>query len=310
MKAIKHILVVMQPMSDHQPALIQAIKIAKETSATIELFLAAYHKDIVSPWGFDKKQTAALQQEYLASKLRWLETYLPSVVEQGLTIKLDVVWHKNITKAVCEKLEQSNIDLVVKSTHQSSRLNKILFNPSDWQLLQHCKAPLLLTRSLTKEPYNIIAAAVDPSQTHNKPQALDKTILDMTIGLVALFESEIHVCHCYQPLGAELWQGMNVVGGDHGMSSMDFESYHQNIKQHHERLFNELVADYGFAEGTTQLRVGAADYELAKLVEETQTELLVMGMGNQSSFVGNTVEKILDNVNCDILSVRVDEQSN
>ncbi len=307
MKDIKHILVVMQPMSDHQPALIQAIKIAKETSATIELFLAAYHKDIVSPWGFDKEQVAALQQEYLASKLRWLETYLPCVVEQGLTIKLDVVWHKNITTAICEKLAQSEADLVVKSTHQSSRLNKILFNPSDWQLLQHCQVPLLLTRSLTEAPYKTIMAAVDPSQTHNKPKALDKIILDMTIGLVALFESEIHVCHCYQPLGAELWQGMNAIGGDHGMNTMDFESYHQSIKHHHERLFNELVDDYGFAEGVTHLQVGSADYELPKLVEETQADLLIMGMAEENLFVGNTVEKILDNVNCDILSVKAGE---
>ncbi len=311
MKSIKHILVVMDPMTDQQVALLRAVNIAKKTSATIELFLVAYHRQLVSHWNFDKEQTAASQKEYLATKIRWLETYLIGVVEQDLTVKLDACWHKDVAAAVLKKIESCDTDLVVKSTHQHTSINKVLFNPSDWRLLQHCQVPLLLAkkelaRESTDLPYSTIMAAVDPVKNNDKPQGLDRAVLDATIGLVALFEASVHVCHCYQALGLELWQSMSSVGMDQSVADSNFEDYQQGIQKHHQKLFNALIDDYDFNEASTHLIDGSVEYELSKLVDKYQVDLLVMGMGDTINFVGNTVEKILDNVHCDILSVRVE----
>jgi len=304
MKAISHILVVMDPESDHQPALVQAIKIAKKTSATLELFVVAYNSDFVSHWDFNQEQLTGLQNEYVSSKLRWLETYLTEVETQGIHTKLDVIWHPDFSCAVVAKVTSNDVSLVIKSTKQSSALKKIFFTPSDWQLLEHCPAPLLLTKSLNEDPYSQVMAAVDPEKSHDKPDGLDAEIISAALTMTELFDAHVHVCHCYQPIGIELWQGMSSVGMDHSLVSGDFNDYSEAIKQHHQVAFKALLSNYDFDEQSTHLVAGTANFELPELVKEQQIDLLVMGMGNNGKIIGNTVEKIIDNVHCDILSLK------
>ncbi len=298
----------MDPMCEHQPALTRAISLAKQTSATVELFLVAYNRQLVNHWTFEPEQLALLQKEYVASQLRWLETYVNDVVEQGLTVKLDIQWHKNIATAVLDKASQVSADMVIKSTHQHPRLNRLFFTPTDWRLLQHCHVPLLLAKPSSGDEqstsYKIIMAAVDPVNSNDKPANLDKAILDASVGFTALFASEIHITHCYQPVGLELWQGMSSVGMDQSLPMVDFNEYQKSIENYHQQSLGELVKDYGFDDSSLHLISGEVEFELAELVEETQVDLLVMGMGDNVGFIGNTVEKILDNVHCDILSVR------
>ena len=113
-----------------------------------------------------------------------------------------------------------------------------------------------------------------------------------------------HVCHCYQPIGIELWQGMSSVGMDHSLVNGDFNDYREAIKHHHQAAFDELLSDYSFDDESTHLVAGSAEFELPDLVKTNQVDLLVMGMGNNGKFIGNLVEKILDNVECDILSLK------
>lgn len=315
MKAIKHILVVMDPMCEQQPVLARAISLAKKTSATVELFLVAYNRQLVNHWIFDAEQLALLQKEYVASQLRWLETYVNDVVGQGLTVKLDIKWHKNIATAVLDKASQVSADMVIKSTHRHPTLNRLFFTPTDWRLLQYCHVPLLLAKSSIDtdksssnqaNPYKVIMAAVDPVNANDKPAKLDKAVIDASASLAALFDADIHVSHCFQPVGIELWQGMSSVGMDQSLPMVDFNEYLQSVEKYHQRSFDELVTDYGFEDSSLHLVSGEVDFELANLVEETQVDLLVMGMGDSVDFIGNTVEKILDNVHCDILSVKAE----
>ncbi len=300
----------MDPMCEQQPALARAISIAKQTSATVELFLVAYNRQLVNHWTFDAEQLALLQKEYLASQLRWLETYVNDVVGQGLTVNLDVQWHKDIATAVLDKTEQVSADMVFKSTHQHPRLNRLFFTPTDWRLLQHCHVPLLLAKPLKEADkftaYQIIMAAVDPVNANDKPANLDKAILDASVAFTALFSADIHITHCFQPVGLELWQGMSSVGMDQSIPMVDFNEYQKSIENYHQKSLDELVKDYGFDDSSLHLVSGEVEFELAELVQNTHVDLLVMGMGDNVGFIGNTVEKILDNVHCDILSVKAE----
>ncbi|GAW97584.1 MULTISPECIES: universal stress protein [Colwellia] len=304
MKSINKILVVMDSSSDHQAALVQAINIAKKTSASIELFLVAYNSEFVSHWNFNQAQLAALQKEYIASKLRWLETYLPEVKLYDIDVSMAVVWHADVSCAVLAQVASNGVSLVVKSTKQNSIINKIFFTPCDWQLLEHCPVPLLLTKNISDYSYRRVMAAVDPERSHNKTEKLDAEIIQAGLVMAELFDGETLICHCYQPIGVELWQGMSSVGMDHSLMNGDFHEYSDAIKHHHQVAFNELLSDYAFDEKSTHLIAGSAEFELPELVKTQQVDLLVMGMANNGKFIGNTVEKILDNVGCDILSIK------
>jgi len=304
MKLIKNILVVMDSCSDHQAALVQAIKIAEKTSASIELFLVVYNSQCVSHWNLEQAQLDDLQNEYIASKVRWLETYIPEIKALNIVVTSDVVWHTNLSCAVLAKVASTDTSMVIKSTKQDSIINKIFFTPSDWQLLEHCPVPLLLTKNIKEYSYQRIMAAVDPEKTHDKAEKLDSKILQASLVMSELFDSQTHVCHCYQPIGIELWQGMSSVGMDHTLINGDFNDYSEAIKHHHKVAFEDLLKDYDFDEKSTHLVAGSAEFELPDLVKTEQVDLLVMGMANNGKFIGNLVEKILDNVDCDILSLK------
>ncbi len=304
MKAISHILVVMDPKSDHQPALVQAIKIAKKTSATLELFVVAYNSEFVSHWNFNQEQIVNLQKEYVSAKYRWLETYLTEVEMQGLHAKLDVIWHPDFSSAVVAKVASHEVSLVIKSTKQYSTIKKIFFTPSDWKLLEHCPVPLLLTKSLNDSSYDKVLAAVDPDRNHDKPVELDYKIISAAITMAELFDGDTHVCHCYQPMDIDLWQGMSSVVADRSLVSGDFNFYSDSIKYHHQVAFDTLLSDFTFKDDVTHLVAGAVDYKLPELIDEENVELLVMGMGNNGKFIGNLVERVIDNVDCDILLLK------
>jgi len=164
---------------------------------------------------------------------------------------------------------------------------------------------LLLVKNQTQSRYKTIMAAVNPTKDEGKETDLDNAILDACISVVALCEASIHICHCYQALGFELWQGMSSVGMEQSVASPSFDEYQQGIKEHHQKIFDALLDDFGFDEYSTHLVEGDVEYELPQLVDKYQTDLLVVGMGNDVKFFGNSVENILDNVHCDILSVKV-----
>ena len=304
MKLIKSILVVMDASSNQQAALVQAVQIAKKTSASIELFLVAYNRDILSHWGFNQTQLDALQKEYLASKFRWLETYIPEVKALNIVVDIDVVWHSDVSCAVLAKAASTGVSMVIKSTKQDSTINKIFFTPSDWKLLEHCSVPLLLTKNISEYSYQKVMAAVDPEKAHDKAEDLDTKIIQASLLMAELFDGKTHVCHCYQPIGVELWQGMSSVGMDSSLVNGDFHDYSDSIKDHHQELFDELLCEYEFDKKLIHLVAGSAEFELPELVKKHQVDLLVMGMGNNGKFIGNTIEKVLDNVECDILSIR------
>jgi universal stress protein E len=315
MKTIKQILVVMDPMCEQQPALTRAISLAKLTTASIELFLVAYNRQLVNHWTIEVEQLALLQKEYVASQLRWLETYESDVINQGLNVKTDITWHKDIATAVLDKISQMNPDIVIKSTHQHPSLNRLLFTPTDWRLLQHCHVPLLLAKlSIDAQKssfyqvsdYKVIMAAVDPINSNEKPISLDNTIIDASVEFSSIFSADIHVAHCYQPVGMELWHGMSAVGMDQSLPMTDFNEYQKSVENYHRSSFDELMKDYSFDNSSLHLVSGNVEFELTKLAQENQVDLLVMGMGDNVGFIGNTVEKILDNVCCDILSIKIE----
>ena len=311
MEAIKRILVVMDSSTDHQASLVQAINIAEKTSATLELFLVAYHSDFVSHWSFSQAQLAALQEEYIASKRRWLESYLPEIKAQDIVVKIDVVWHSDVSCAILAKIASNGFSMVIKSTKKDSTINKIFFTPSDWQLLEHCSIPLLLTKNIKQHSYYNIMAAVEPDKVDDNGEKLDIKVLQEGVAMAELFDASAHVCHCFQPIGIELWQGMSSigmssVGMNYSLVNGDFNDYKDAIKNHHKEAFNELLSGFDFEEDLTHLVIGTAEDKLPELVKEHDIDLLVMGMSNNGKFIGNTIENILDNVKCDVLSIKHD----
>ncbi len=310
MNEINKILVDLDPTQTQQPALKRGIYLAKQFDATLTLFLVVYNRGLVSNLFFDSEQLEAAKKGYVNSQKKWVESFLSEAVEQGVKVDIDVVWAKPIYEAINQKAEQGQYDLVIKSTHNHPTINKIFFTPNDWQLLKTCKKPLILAKDNNVTNYQHIMAAIDPSNRHNHSEQLDPTILASAKSFAAKLNATPHATHCYDPIALQMWTdigvGMGVGMGpaDFSIGQENYDQYIEQLKRDNQESFNRAIAAATFPSDHLHLEEGYPEQVLPKLADKENIDLLVMGTSYHSGLIGSTVEKILDDVRCDILAVK------
>lgn len=313
MKSLKKILVVLDPNSDSQPALDKGLYLAKQYQASIELLMVTYNRGLASNLLFDPERFEAAKKGYLNSQKRWLDSYVNQVTDAGITCATQIIWHKPLYEGIIQSAKAINADLIVKSTHPHPTLNKLLFTPNDWQLIKLSEVPVLLAKASPQAGYGKILAAIDPSKAHDKPETLDPLIIETALNVSTKLGCECHVAHCFEPIGYQLWNDIGI-GMGVGMGPADFSMGEDNYNDYIEKLseiqrkhFDEAIAKYGFSQSCQHLEEGYPQEILIELVKKLSISLLVLGNCYHSGLVGSTTEKILDDVNCDVLSVRLEK---
>lgn len=313
METIEKILVCLDPDREEQPALKKAVYLAKHYQARIELFLAVYNRGLVGNLFFNSEQFEAAKKGFLNSQKRWIESYQDEVIKAGLDCDFDVVWHKPLYEAIIDKAKISGADLVIKSTHDHPTINKVFFTPNDWQLLKSCPVPLILAKQNTGEEYKNIIAAIDPSHSHDKPETLDPMIVNLGSQVAKKVGARLHITHCFDPIGYQLWSdigfGMGVGMGptDFTMGEENYQAYVDQLKESQQEKFDKVVGDLKLPAEQLHLDEGYPETFLPEQVKSLGAELLVLGTVYHSGLVGSTAEKILDQVECDILSINVEK---
>jgi universal stress protein E len=311
MNSIKKILVDLDPTKEDQPALQRGIYLAKQYGASLTLFLVVYNRGLVSNLFFSSEQLNAAKQGFINSKKRWVNTYLESAISAGVNADIDIVWAKPIYEAINKKAEDDDYDLVIKSTHHHPTLNRIFFTPNDWQLLKTCKKPLIMAKSKDTSQYSNVMAAIDPSNRHKHSKELDPKILRAAREIASSTDAKAHAVHCYDPIAYQLWTDIGIGMGagmgpaDFTMGQDNYDQYIEQLKKVNEESFTEALGQVNFPKEHLHLEEGYPESILPQLVEQYKIDLLVMGTSYHSGLIGSTIEKILDNVNCDVMAVRV-----
>ncbi|WP_281557547.1 universal stress protein [Thalassomonas sp. RHCl1] len=301
---INHILVIIDPTIEQQPALLKAIPLAKKCNAAIELFLVVHHSALAPNWLNREHPQEHVIAEYLKTKQRWLDRYLALGLEENIAITSEVRWHKPLHGEILKKITESHTDLVVVSTHQHSAIEQLNFSANDWQFLKACPVPLLLAKVNNQADYQNIMAAVDLKKSPGGCRELDRHILDTCVMLSEYLDASAHIHHVYDPKGHELWQGNNL-----SLLGLNIPSYvspvpPSQLESYHRTEFFRLIEHYAFEDENLHLDTGIAANRLTRSVIKHHIDLLIMGVRDHAGFIGNTTGKIVDHVNCDILALK------
>jgi universal stress protein E len=301
---IQHILVIMDPTLDEQPALYRAIEFAKQFDASIELFLVVHHSGLAPKWFNKEHPQEEIIKHYLKTKQRWIDTYLSQVTKENISVSSEVRWHKPLYAEILKKVTECHADMVIKSTHQHPALERLLFTPNDWQLLKSCPVPLLLAKSHPITTYKNVMAAVDLKKVEGELTNLDKDILDTNALMSEFFNAVAHVTHAYDPIGQEMGPSMESGLLGFHIPAEEYQLYQEQQQEFHETEFAHLIDHYGLDEKNTHLVYGMASAHLIDITKDENIDLLIMGVRQHSGFVGTTAESILDSVDCDILAIK------
>ena len=301
MKPIRRILVAIKdPEARAFPALDKAIQLAKSLHASLELYHA-----IATPVYVDFEVTQhslrEIEDARLASYRRRLEVLAARAREQQVKVSVSVGWDFPSHEAIVRQASASRADLIVAECHQGRRLTPWLMHLTDWELIRTSAVPVLLVRSKQLYDHPLILAAVDPTHSHAKPARLDEAILATAQQFSHALSGSLHAVHAYFPVPLDV--PSSAIRTDASAASL----YTQVRSQ--ARAAFERVAKLA---RIPRARRHLVDVHPVDAIPETAhnigADLVVMGAVSRSGlkrvFIGNTAERALGAIHCDVLVVK------
>jgi len=303
-KSLRHVLVAIRELQRApRNELRKAAALARAAGASLELFHSIGAPDPGAGW--PETTTAATvdrQRAQIAARARQrLERFAGEEALRGLKVTCTASWDYPPHEAIVRRALATRADLVVALTRHHMPGARLLLRNTDWELIRHCPVPLLLVK--TGRPYRkpTIIAAVDPF--HAGARDLDARLLTNGATFARLLRGSLHVFHAYMPL-------VNVATMSFGAAPL--VTLPPELEQAHEQQIESAIVKLAGTARVTRnrchIRMGDVAGELRAAVRAAGADLVVMGAVSRSAlarlFIGNTAERVLDGLDCDVLVVK------
>jgi len=306
MQKIKRIMCVIDPTTKRQHAMERAAWIAGKVGAELELFVCYYNEYLSGDRLFDSPSLEKARKEVIDGHEKRLEKIAEPLRAGGMVVKTAAVWDHPLYEGVVRHAAATGADLVFKDTHHHSVVSRALLTNTDWHLIRSCAAPLWLVKpqEFPKDP--VFIAAIDPMNEHDKPAALDDEILVLSKTLAETCHGTVRAFHSYDPRIAVATATANA----YIPVSLPFDEIEKQMREQHEKRFNEITAFHEIADENSHLVAGLTHEELPALAKELGSAVVVLGAVARNRwkrlFIGATAERTLDHLPCDVLVVKPD----
>lgn len=298
---IRRILVAVEfPSEAAQPALDKALRIARACRARVEICHVAYDSGLA---GYGSRAAQRDVERLVALRNAQLDGLVARrrQAARGLRIATRVAWGRPAYGAIVSAAEAFDADLVVGQSTRRGLLRRLL-TYVDWQLIRHCRRPLLLVKSADPWRRPVVLAAVDPLHAHDKPAALDRAILASGRSLAQALGGRLYAYHAFAP-------AVRYVPGT-ALEPIPVLAP-PAAQQRHARAVRERVLRVTRVAGLPANRVRIELAEPARGLPahaaERRAAVVVLGAVSRGLLrrwlLGSTAERVLDALSCDVLVV-------
>src|SRR5215472_6941298 len=289
------------PGAPTQPALSKAAQLAEGCGAELALFhavpapiyLGGDVGTLPSDPGTSNCGTHNACEAVLAPLARPLR-------RRGLVVSTSVRWDRPVDEAILEEAKRIEADLIVAEAHPRGHYLAVLRHLTDWDLLQRSPVPVLLIKSLAPYHRTSVLAALDPDRAFDKPVSLDAEILDVAAAVRDALEGALHAVHAYIPVPpsavtegtspgalAEIVQARGIRAARELAGAVRGAA----IPPENQHVVGRHVPD-----------------AIEEVAAQCRSSIIVLGQVNRSGLkhllIGNTAERLLDQLCCDILVVK------
>jgi universal stress protein E len=299
MKTIKSLLVVIDPTVERDFVVDRARLIAKATNARVRIFInnsnsLSQHSYIYEgiDGAFFETQSKLFEDHY--------QHMLADLADEFRADKIEIstaFTEEHHLAAIIKQTNEFNPDLVLKSTHHHSAIERSLITNTDWRLIRKCPTPLLLVKPGSWSEAGSVVTAVDPLHAKAAQSKLDKVLLSTTELLAGKLKQTPCVFHSYYPFVSTIFP----MGGE-------TKEHLDRIRNQHSDKLTELLTGYDIAEENIKLSEGEIMPMLVKYLDSVNANVLVIGALSRNvlerAIVGNTAEKILEDCPCDVLVIK------
>lgn len=294
MATFRKILVVPASDSVDQPAILRLRQLAG--SATIAECFQPVHEPHLDGYLGNTEIYEPLRRALVQERSAKLEALATAVSVQGPRCNSVVRWDRPRDTAVAREALAFSAELVIVTP---DRPRHGVLSSSDWKLVSHCPAPMLVVKGDGTKRYENVVAAVDPVHAHAKPGDLDDAIVATAAKLAAVVKARLSLLHCFLPLSHYDTEDID---------RLPLQDAEDALERSRREAMVALAERAGLPESATELVAGKPDTVLESMAEAGKVDLVVMGGLSRGMLadllIGSTAERVLQHAACDVLIVK------
>lgn len=294
------VLVVVDPTAARQPALDRGAGLARKMGWSLEA-LICIHGPLPSRW-LSTAQARDARRTLLGHQLGYLRDLARGYPDVDFVNK--AVWDQPLHEAIIRETLRCEPRIVMKDTHYHSAISRALVTNTDWHLIRDCPAPLWLVRGAAWPERPTVVACVDPLHENDKPADLDHRILDEACRIADGFGGQAHALHCHDSAALVAGAGAAAMPGAAG----EIENIAADLQAEHATRLAEIASAHQLPTERTHFRSGSPADGIPAAIRQLHGDLAVMGAVARSrlqqAFIGNTAERLLDQLPCDVLVLK------
>jgi universal stress protein E len=302
MREPRNILAIVDPTAEEHPSVVKAAALAELYRARLELFVCDTHATrearLLAQRQRDPRQLLDVNLKPM------LEALAAPLRARGIDVTTECAFADSLAHGLLDHIRRARTDLAIKDTHHHSWLRRILLSNTDWELIRHSDAPLLLVREQPWREPPVVLAAVDPGHVNDKSAALDHAILEWSRSLAARTAAALHVLHAYVPLTVAA-SATNMAAPSANALTPEVMDFEQRQKS---QALRALAAPYGIEDDALHTDLGVASDMIPMKAQALSADVVVMGAvarsGLQKLLIGTTAERVLERLECDVLIVK------
>jgi universal stress protein E len=262
----------------------QALLLAARSGAELEF--------VHSTWADLHEENQAIRPGPSTEGTRALEGLVERARAQHLRARLtlarDRAWLE-IVRAV--KRGEADLVLVARRNQEGG----VGLGSVTKKLMRKCPCPVWVVKQDGKSEPRVLVAATDLTPVGNRA-------VELAAMLAEMFRAELDVVHAWPlPLAVPVLPELDVPA----QSRVDVEQHERAARARFEHALAGLALPVEFRQ---HLRCGAPSIAIQEVVERRDADLLVMGSVSRSGIagllLGNTAERLLDRVQCSILTIK------
>jgi universal stress protein E len=224
---------------------------------------------------------------------------------RGVRVDVEVVWDYPASDGLVRAALRRRPALLVAESQRHRPLSRIWLTNTDWELIRNCPCPLWLSKRRRLPARPRVLAALDPMHEHAKPAALDNAILSAALDAAGGVARRVIAFHSVNP-PAPIGIGGEGVVEAYWLERVD-EQY-QTYRRQAERGLRTAVARREIPDANRVIVAGPPVMTLPAAARKQRADVVVMGAlsrrGLRRLFIGNTAERVIDELRCDVLIVK------
>jgi universal stress protein E len=299
MRAIRRILVAIRdPGARALPAVAKAVQLARALGAELELFHALDSQHYVDMLGMSADRARRVECDEMAEYLQRLERVAARARLHARKVSVAVEWDYPAYEAIVRRALRIGADLIVAECHAGRRIAPGLLRLADWELLRLSPVPVLLVKGTRPYHHPTLVMALDPSHAFAKPAKLDEEIVQVGRAVSAGLRGKLHAVHAY----ATATVGMA------GPAAAAGSRVQRAAAASARAGLDQALRSTDIAPACRHLVAGDPTVAVRDTARRLRADIVVAGAVSRSglkrAFIGNTAERLLDCLPCDLLIVK------